>query len=181
MEEMQADAWLSVLPLPNPFLGIDFSRVVDKMETYGEAEVFLCDCPCVSGGYVFSLRLSLVLADAGSVCWHEGFHPDGVLGFLCVALTFTSALSVSKVSSRGADCLLFFPQQYLPQLFWIGHRIYWSSNCLIILSPSLCSFLWSWDASLNALRVVESWQKVLRNTKLWSSVGMGCSSGLHPS
>lgn len=29
-----------------------------------------------------SLRLSLVLADAGSIRWYKGFYPDGVLGFL---------------------------------------------------------------------------------------------------
>lgn len=114
---MQADAWLWVLPLYNSFLGIEFSGVVDKTETYGEADIFFY----VSGGSVSFLRLSVVL-DACGIYWHERFH--------CAWFSsgpFTSLLHCHRdVTQEKQTCLPSSSLKYLLKvLSWIGHPISW--------------------------------------------------------
>lgn len=98
----------------------------------------------IGGGSVSSLRLSQVLADTGSTWWHKCFHPDGVLGFLQVALTLIPALSVTEGSPREADVshLFFSSSSYLSHFFGldipsIGSATDWA------FSAHLCPFLWS--------------------------------------
>lgn len=127
VEKVQADAWLWVLPLPNSFLGIEFSGVVDKMETYGEEDIILC----ASDGSVSFLRLSLLLVDACNICRHESFHWDDVLSFLQGHLPLPQLSLLQRHLPGGVDMSPFIFLQVPTSATFLD----WSSHQLVQQLP----------------------------------------------
>lgn len=167
---MQADAWLWVLPLYYSFLGIEFSGVVDKTETYGEADIFFC----VSGGSMSFLRLSLVL-DACGIYWHERFH---CAWFSLGPFTSLPQLSLSQRCSPGGADMSPFIFLEVPTsshfLDWTSHQLV--SSTAWTFSAHICTPFCGLDVFLYALRAVDSWNRCLGTPK-----PLNCLGNLHPS
>lgn len=163
--------------LPYPFLGIEFLGVVDKMEAYGEAEVFLCDFPCVSGWPcpIGSVWCSWYLSAGVKVS-----DSDGVLNFLWVAFTSIPVFSVTKASPREADVFPFLSPEVPtsnPCLDWTSHLLGQqlpghTQSIFVLFSVELGCFYSCWGLQ-------RAGTKCLGTSNSLSSIGTSCSSGLH--
>lgn len=138
----------------------------------------------IGGGSVSSLSLRQVLADTGGTCWHKYFHPDGVLGLLWVAFTFTPALSVTEGSPREADVshLFFSSSSYLNHFFGLdipstGSATAWASqpiSALVCGAEMFIFLLWGlWGAGTRCLKYQTlklPWHRLLQGSPSFRSL-----------
>lgn len=126
-----------------------------------------------------SHRLSLMLLISAGV---KVSNSDGVLNFLCVAFIFVPVFYVTKASPREADVFPFLSPEVPTSnlcLDWTSHLLVWhlpghSQSIFVLFSVELGCFY-----SCRGLQ--RAGTNCLGTLNSLRSIGMSCSSVLHPS